>query len=97
MIDNKDSKKRYRADVLVEDYAEKLLQKAEKEIAKAKKRFGEDFDAEMYKETNPRVKRYLGDRKEILERLARSLTNEDLGRCKSIDRRVGDRRSGYRF
>ncbi len=84
LIDNKDSKKRYRADVLVEDHAEKLLQKAEKEIAKAKKRFGEDFDEEMYKETNPRVQRYLGDRKEILERLARSLTNEDLADVKAL-------------
>ena len=37
LIDNKDSKKRYRADVLIEDHAEKLLQKAEKEIEKAKK------------------------------------------------------------
>ncbi|MDX1544382.1 MAG: glycine--tRNA ligase [Christiangramia sp.] len=84
LIDNKDSKKRYRADVLVEDHAEKLLQKAEKEIAKARKRFGDDFDEEMYKETNPRVKRYLDDRKEILERLARSLTNEDLADVKSL-------------
>ena len=84
LIDNKDSKKRYRADVLVEDYAEKLLQKAEKEIAKAKKRFGEDFDEEMYRQTNPRVQRYLGDRKEILERLARSLTNEDLADVKKL-------------
>ncbi|APG60609.1 glycine--tRNA ligase [Christiangramia salexigens] len=84
LIDNKDSKKRYRADVLVEDHAEKLLQKAEKEIQKAKKRFGEDFDEEMYKETNPRVKRYLGDRKQILERLAKSLTNEDLADVKSL-------------
>lgn len=84
LIDNKDSKKRYRADVLVEDYAEKLLQKAEKEITKAKKRFGADFDEKMYRETNPRVKRYLDDRKEILERLARSLTNEDLADVKAL-------------
>ncbi|MDR5589131.1 glycine--tRNA ligase [Christiangramia sp. SM2212] len=84
LIDNKDSKKRYRADVLVEDHAEKLLQKAEKEITKAKKRFGEDFDEKMYRETNPRVKRYLDERKEILERLARSLTNEDLADVKSL-------------
>ena len=33
LIDNKDSKKRYRADVLIEDYAEKLNVKAQKEIA----------------------------------------------------------------
>ena len=44
LIDNKDSKKRYRADVLIEDYAEKLNQKAQKEINKARKRFGESFD-----------------------------------------------------
>ena len=84
LIDNKDSKKRYRADVLVEDHAEKLLQKAEKEIQKAKKRFGESFDEAMYRETNPRVKRYLDDRSEILSRLGRSLTNEDLADVKAL-------------
>jgi glycyl-tRNA synthetase len=35
LIDNKDSKKRYRADVLVEDYIEKIRQKNEKEVEKA--------------------------------------------------------------
>ena len=84
LIDNKDSKKRYRADVLVEDYAEKLNQKAQKEIDKAKKRFGEAFDEEQFVNTNERVQRYLGDRKEILERLGRSLTNEDLKDVKAL-------------
>ncbi|MDT0643154.1 glycine--tRNA ligase [Zunongwangia sp. F363] len=84
LIDNKDSKRRYRADVLVEDYAEKLLQKAQKEIDKARKRFGEDFDEEQFTSTNPRVMRYLGQRKEILERLGRSLTNEDLTDVKAL-------------
>ncbi len=84
LIDNKDSKKRYRADVLVEDYAEKLNQKAQKEIDKAKKRFGDAFDEEQFVNTNERVQRYLGDRKEILERLGRSLTNEDLKDVKAL-------------
>ncbi|MBT8326084.1 MAG: glycine--tRNA ligase, partial [Bacteroidia bacterium] len=44
MIDNKDSKKRYRADVLIEDYQEKYRVKNLKEINKAKKRFGDAFD-----------------------------------------------------
>ena len=44
LIDNKDSKKRYRADVLIEDHAEKLENKAQKEITKAKKRFGDSFN-----------------------------------------------------
>ena len=43
LIDNKDSKKRYRADVLVEDFAEKLETKAEKEIKKAAKTFWRSF------------------------------------------------------
>merc|ERR1711991_882256 len=48
LIDNKDSKKRYRADVLIEDHAEKLEKKAQKEIDKARKRFGEDFDEAQF-------------------------------------------------
>lgn len=67
LIDNKDSKKRYRADVLVEDYVEKLEQKAQKEIAKAKKRFGEKFDEEQFVSTHPRVVRYRSQSKEIME------------------------------
>ena len=84
LIDNKDSKKRYRADVLVEDYAEKINIKAQKEIEKAKKRFGDAFNEEEFVSTNPRVVGYLADRKRILERLAKSLTNEDLEDVKAL-------------
>src|SRR5690625_4019029 len=56
LIDNKDSKKRYRADVLIEEYAEKRRQKALKELKKAKKRFGDEFDEAEFTATN---KRYL--------------------------------------
>jgi glycyl-tRNA synthetase len=55
MIDNKDSKKRYRADVLVEDYLAKIEAKINKEVAKAEKRFGDSFDKEQFLATNPRV------------------------------------------
>jgi len=58
MIDNKDSKKRYRADVLVEDHIAKIEDKIEKEVAKAKQRFGESFDEKLYRQTNPRVTEY---------------------------------------
>ncbi len=84
LIDNKDSKKRYRADVLLEDYAEKQRQKAEKEIVKARKRFGEDFDEALFRETNPRVQRYLKDAEESLLRLARSLEAGDLADVKAL-------------
>jgi glycyl-tRNA synthetase len=55
LIDNKDSKKRYRADVLIEEYVAKIEAKITKEILKAAERFGESFDAEMFRSTNPRV------------------------------------------
>lgn len=84
LIDNKDSKKRYRADVLIEDYAEKLNQKAQKEIDKARERFGASFDEEQYRTTNPRVMEYLAKKKEILERMARSLETENLADVKAL-------------
>src|SRR6266566_3745478 len=47
LIDNKDSKKRYRADVLIEEQVAKIEGKIEKEVEKAAKRF-ENFDAAMF-------------------------------------------------
>ncbi|MEX2349430.1 MAG: glycine--tRNA ligase [Flavobacteriaceae bacterium] len=84
LIDNKDSKKRYRADVLIEDYAEKLHQKALKEIEKAKKRFGDAFDEAQFVATNDRVIRYRTQQREIVERLAKSLEKEDLADVKAL-------------
>ena len=55
LIDNKDSKKRYRADVLLEDHMEKINKKIIKEITKAQKRFGEKFDESEFRKTNPNV------------------------------------------
>ena len=84
MIDNKDSNKRYRADVLVEDYMDKLDGKVNKEIKKAAKRFGESFDAEMYKETNPRVKGYLDKKAAAGQRLAQAMTDGDMAALKGL-------------
>ena len=84
LIDNKDSKRRYRADVLIEDYAEKLNIKAIKEIEKAKVRFGDTFNEAEFVSTNPRVVEYKAREREILERLGRSLGNEDLEDVKAL-------------
>ena len=89
MIDNKDSKKRYRADVLIEDYCAKLEGKAEKEITKARKRFGESFDEEQFVSTNPRVVKYLQQKEEIIQRMARSLEAEDLADVKALIEELG--------
>ncbi|WP_296684977.1 glycine--tRNA ligase [Flavobacterium sp.] len=84
LIDNKDSKRRYRADVLIEDYAEKLNQKAIKEIEKARVRFGDAFNEQEFVTTNARVMEYKAKEREILERMARSLGNEDLEDVKAL-------------
>src|ERR1035437_3358143 len=55
LIDNKDSKKRYRADVLIEEHLAKIDDKITKEVDKARERFGEAFDEKKFRETNPRV------------------------------------------
>ena len=84
LIDNKDSKKRYRADVLIEDHVEKLRQKIEKEVNKAAKRFGETFDAEMFKKTNPRVVANQEKIAAINKRFADAFGSNDLEEARNI-------------
>ncbi|NER14477.1 glycine--tRNA ligase [Leptobacterium flavescens] len=89
LIDNKDSKKRYRADVLVEDYVAKIETKIEKEVKKAAKRFGDAFDKDQFLATNPRVLGYKEKGDAILKRLAKSLDNEDLADVKTLIEELG--------
>jgi glycyl-tRNA synthetase len=84
MIDNKDSKKRYRADVLVEDYLDKLEKKADKEVEKAAKKFGDTFDANLYRQTNTRVVEYLTKHAEIAKRLADIMRAEDMAAFRGL-------------
>ncbi|MBO7378520.1 MAG: glycine--tRNA ligase [Bacteroidales bacterium] len=55
LIDNRDSKKRYRADVLIEEQLAKYEDKMNKEVEKARKKFGDSFDEEKFRATNARV------------------------------------------
>ena len=98
LIDNKDSKKRYRADVLIEDYAEKLNLKAKKEIEKAKIRFGDAFNEQEFITTNTRVVEYLAKEREILERMGKSLGNGDLEDVKALieELEIADPETGSR-
>ncbi len=89
LIDNKDSKKRYRADVLVEDYVAKLEGKIEKEVKKAAKRFGDSFDQEQFLATNTRVLGYKEKGDAILKRLGQSLEKEDLADVKTLIEELG--------
>ena len=84
LIDNKDSKKRYRADVLIEDWLAKQDEKIEKEVEKARKRFGESFDEAKYRETSPRVAETAVKRDEVHKRFADALNANDLAELRQI-------------
>ena len=83
MIDNKDSKKRYRADVLIEDFIQKIEDKIQKEVEKAAKRF-ENFDETMFRQTNGRVMEYQSKINEINTRFVDAMTNNDLAAIKTL-------------
>jgi glycyl-tRNA synthetase len=89
MIDNKDSKKRYRADVLVEDYIAKIEAKINKEVTKAESRFGETFDKVQFLATNPNVLRNQEKINEINTRLAKGLEGGDLADVKALIEELG--------
>ena len=84
LIDNKDSKKRYRADQLVEGYIEKIEAKVEKEVAKGRKRFGESFDENQFRATHPRVVKYAQQIEDLRKRLGSLLSEGDLAGLKAL-------------
>ena len=84
LIDNRDSKKRYRADVLIEDQIAKYDEKIQKEVEKARKRFGDSFDEAKYLETSERVKETKEKRDNLHARYAAAMQGPDLDELKQI-------------
>ena len=84
LIDNKDSKKRYKADVLIEEYCQKIESKINKEIAKAKKRFGDDFDENQFITTNDRIVAYKEKIESITSKMSKALEEDDLKSLKKL-------------
>jgi glycyl-tRNA synthetase len=84
LIDNKDSKKRYRADVLLEDYIAKIDEKIEKEVVKGIKKFGDAFNEEQFRATNPNVLRNVEKREKVREKMVDALTKNDLKALKDL-------------
>ena len=89
LIDNKDSKKRYRADVLVEDHMAKIEAKIDKEVEKARARFGDSFDEQQFRETNQRVLENQQKIDEIRTTFFAALEREDLVAVKAIIEDLG--------
>ena len=84
LIDNKDSKKRYRADNLIEDYLGKIEEKIEKEVAKGRKKFGENFDEAKFRETNPNILREKAKYEQVHNRYVAAEQANDLNEYKQI-------------
>ncbi len=84
LIDNKDSKKRYRADVLIEDYIAKLEEKINKDVEKGRRKFGESFDEAQFRATNPNVLRNQQKMDEVRERMTAALNANDLQGLRDI-------------
>ena len=78
LIDNKDSKKRYRADVLIEEYIIKIENKIKKEISKGKKRFGDDFNEIEFRNTSSNIKRRNEEIERIEKSMGKAFENDDL-------------------
>jgi glycyl-tRNA synthetase len=98
LIDNKDSKKRYRADVLIEDHIAKIEEKIEKEVEKARKRFGESFDQAQFVATNARVLELVEKRDALNLRMNTALADNNLEELRQIivDAEIADPVSGTR-
>lgn len=84
LIDNKDSKKRYRADVLIEDHLAKIEEKILKEVEKAKNRFGESFNEAMFRQTNQRVVEYQAKIDALNQRFAEAMNSGNLQEVRQI-------------
>ncbi|MCK9159965.1 MAG: glycine--tRNA ligase [Bacteroidaceae bacterium] len=84
LIDNKDSKKRYRADVLVEDQIAKYDDKINKEVAKAAKKFGDAFDEKKFRATNPRILEHISKRDALHECYKKAMNDNDLNELRQI-------------
>ena len=84
LIDNKDSKKRYRADVLIEEQIAKIDDKINKEVEKARKRFGDSFDEAMFRQTNERVMEHIQKREALHERFSKAMNDNDLAELRQI-------------
>ncbi len=95
LIDNKDSKKRYRADQLIEGYCDKIEAKIKKDVEKAAKKF-DDFDEAMFRSTNGRIIERQAKIDAVLGRMNKALADENMEELKQIiiDCEIADPDSG---
>jgi len=84
LVDNKDSNKRYRADQLVEGYCDKIEAKIKKDVEKARKKFGDDFDEAQFRSTNGRIIDRQKKIDDVMTQLGNLLREEDMPGLKKL-------------
>ncbi len=84
LVDNKDSNKRYRADQLIEGYADKIEAKIKKDVEKARKKFGDAFDEKQFRETNGRIIDRQAKIDDALGRMNKALADDNMEALKSL-------------
>ena len=84
LVDNKDSNKRYRADQLVEGYCDKIEAKIKKDVEKARKKFGDDFDEAQFRSTNGRIIDRQKKIDDVMTQLGSLLREEDMSGLKKL-------------
>ena len=84
LVDNRDSKKRYRADMLIEDHISKIEDKIAKDCLKAAKRFGDSFNKEEFISTNSRVLERQKKIDDISNEMNLALNSNDLEKLKKL-------------
>jgi glycyl-tRNA synthetase len=84
LVDNRDSKKRYRADVLIEEQMEKYEARISKEVEKARLRFGDAFDEPQFRGTNPRVLANQEKLEALHNRYVKAMNESDLEELRQI-------------
>ena len=70
--------------MLIEEQLAKYDEKMQKEVDKARKRFGDQFDEAMFRQTNPRVLEYKQKQDALHERFAQAMQQPDLQELKQI-------------
>lgn len=78
LIDNKDSRRRYRADLLVEEYCSNIEYKINKTIEKARNFLGEEFYKQNFFFTSPKINELREQKENIMKRLAIALNKKNL-------------------
>lgn len=84
LIDNKDSRRRYRADLLVEEYCDRIEHKIHKTVEKARKILGEEFDEQNFFATSPKIAEYRRKKESIMKRLAMAMEKENLNDIRNL-------------